>query len=147
MNLMIYIAIAAVIAIIAIIMLEPTVRTKLKSAANRLSAAWRKYTEELKQIDWADVIVRAAKTFAQIAITYALTALTGVNFSKELSGTFWIGFILSAGSAGVSAAWNSVLMPVLSKGKTGMDEAANKLAIAQAKQNSNAQPDKDDSNG
>ena len=119
----------------------------MKNAFRKLKAAGHKYYMELLAIDWADVIVRAAKTFAQIAITYALTALTGVNFSKELSGTFWIGFILSAGSAGVSAAWNSVLMPVLSKGKTGMDEAAKKLAIERAKQNSNAQPDKDDSNG
>lgn len=120
---------------------------KWKAAMAKLMIAWNRYKEELKQIDWADVVVRAVKTFVQIAITYAVTALTGVNFSKELSGTFWIGFLLSAGSAGVSAAWNSVLMPVLSRGKTGMDEAAKKLAVARAKQNSNAQPDKDDSNG
>lgn len=120
---------------------------KWKAAMAKLMIAWNRYKEELKQIDWADVAVRALKTFFQIAITYAVTALTGVNFAKDLSGTFWLGFALSAGSAGVSAAWNTVLMPVLSPGKTGLDAAQTKLAIARAKTNSNAQPDKDDSNG
>ena len=119
----------------------------MKNALKKLKAAGHKYYLELLAIDWADVTVRAMKTFFQIAITYAVTALTGVNFAKDLSGTFWLGFALSAGSAGVSAAWNTVLMPLLSPGKTGLDAAQTKLAIARAKTNSNAQPNKDDSNG
>ncbi len=119
----------------------------MKNAFEKLKIAWRKYYMELRAIDWADVTIRAMKTFFQIAITYALTALTGVNFAKDLSGTFWLGFALSAGSAGVSAAWNTVLMPVLSPGKTGLDSTQAKLAIARAKTNSDTQPDKDDING
>ena len=147
MNLIIYIIIALVVAIAAVIVFVPAVQHRLKAAMVKLGFAWNGYVDELKQIDWADVTVRATKTFVQIAITYAVTALAGVNFSKELGSTFWIGFILSAGSAGVSAAWNTVLMPVLNKGKAGMDAEAKRLAIARARQNSNAQPDKDDSNG
>lgn len=122
---------------------------KVKIAIEKLKIAWGEYKTELTLIDWADVTIRALKTFVQVAITYAATALTGINFAKELSGAFWLGFMLSAGSAGVSAAWNSVLMPVLNpnKAKSSLDDYMLKMAIDKAKLSSNAQPTKDDSNG
>lgn len=122
---------------------------KVKIAIEKLKIAWSKYKNELTLIDWADVTIRALKTFVQVAITYAATALTGINFTKELSDTFWLGFMLSAGSAGVSAAWNSVLMPVLNANRAGLtlDDYTLKLAIEKAKLTSDEQPEKDDTNG
>lgn len=123
---------------------------KVKYAFAKLKTMWIQYKTELKAtVKWDDVLERSFKTFIQIAVTYAFTALAGVNFSKELSGTFWIGFLLSAGSAGISATWNTVLLPVLYPGKTktSMDDYLSRLAIERAKTNSNAQPDKEESNG
>ena len=115
----------------------------------KLKTAWLLYRAELAAIDWGDVIVRSIKTFVEIGICYAVSALTGVNFAKDLSGTFWKGFLLSAGSAGIAAVWNSVLMPVLNPKnvKHGLDTYAARTAIDMAKANSNTQPEKDDLNG
>lgn len=88
----------------------------------KVKTAWAGYCAELALVDWGDVFIRALKTFAQVAVTYAFTALAGVDFSEEISGTFWLGFALSAGSAGVSAAWNSVLIPALNSGKRSSNE-------------------------
>ncbi len=94
----------------------------MRKFLEKAKAAYHRYKAELALVDWGDVTVRALKTFAQVALTYAFTALAGVDFSEEISGTFWLGFALSAGSAGVSAAWNSVLIPVLNCGKHAQNE-------------------------
>lgn len=67
----------------------------------------------MKNINWKDVLVRAGKTFVQTAVSYLIANLSGVNFfNGDQSETFWIGLALSAGAAGVSAAWNGVIAPL-----------------------------------
>lgn len=61
-----------------------------------------------------DVLFRAIKTFLETAGAYLLAHLTGVNFFEGNPGkTFWIGLALSTGAAGLAAAWNGVLAPLL----------------------------------
>lgn len=91
---------------------------------SRLRSAWYSYINKLSCIDWADVIVRAAKTFVQVAVTYAFATLSGTDFSLSLGRDFWTGFWLSAGSAGVSAVWNTVLVPALNSDKADSHRSA-----------------------
>lgn len=65
------------------------------------------------KINWKDVLVRAVKTFVQTAGSYAIAALSGVDFFEGDKGeTFWVGVAVSAGAAGISAVWNTVLSPI-----------------------------------
>ena len=69
----------------------------------------------MAKIDWKDVAIRAGKTFVQTALSYVIAAVSGVNFFEgDKSETFWVGLILSAGAAGLSAVWNGVLQPLFS---------------------------------
>ena len=69
----------------------------------------------MAKIDWKDVAIRAGKTFVQTALSYVIAAVSGVNFFEgDKSETFWVGLILSAGAAGLSAVWNGVLRPLFS---------------------------------
>lgn len=64
-------------------------------------------------INWRDVGIRALKTFLQTAGAYLIANLTGVDFfSGEVSTTFWVGLVLSAGAAGLSAVWNGIVQPL-----------------------------------
>lgn len=67
----------------------------------------------MRNIDWKDVSIRALKTFAQTAVSYLITNLAGVDFFGNLSDTFWVGLALSAGAAGLSAAWNGIIVPLI----------------------------------
>ena len=70
-----------------------------------------------------DVIERAAKTFIETAVAYLIANLSGVNFfENNKSKTFWIGLALSAGAAGLSAAWNGVIQPLLGPGPNAPDK-------------------------
>ncbi len=61
-----------------------------------------------------DVLLRTVRTFLETAGAYLLAHLTGVNFFEGNPGkTFWIGLALSTGAAGLAAAWNGVLAPLL----------------------------------
>jgi hypothetical protein len=61
-----------------------------------------------------DVIVRAIKTFVQTAGSYLVANLSGVDFfGEDMSKTVWVGLLLSAGAAGISAVWNSLFKPSL----------------------------------
>ena len=73
----------------------------------------------MKNIDWKDVGIRALKTFAQTAASYLITNLAGVNFFGSMSDTFWVGLALSAGAAGLSAAWNGIIAPIFKPPEVG----------------------------
>jgi len=59
-----------------------------------------------------DILIRAIKTFVQTAGAYLIANLSGVDFFGENAPkAFWMGILLSAGAAGISAVWNTVLLP------------------------------------
>lgn len=70
------------------------------------------------KINWKDVLVRAGKTFVQTAGSYTVAALSGINFFEgDKNATFWVGILVSAGAAGISAVWNTVLSPIFKPAK------------------------------
>ena len=64
-----------------------------------------------------DVAIRALKTFWQSAIAYLVMSLSqGIDlFEVEVIG----GLLIGALAAGISAAWNGVVQPVLNRLKGG----------------------------
>ena len=61
-------------------------------------------------INWKDVFIRAAKTFVQTFASAIIASLAGVNFfAGNQDSDFWVGLALSAGAAGISAAWNIIV--------------------------------------
>jgi hypothetical protein len=63
-------------------------------------------------IDWKDVAIRAAKTFAETAVAVFVAGLNGIDLFATDSG-FWAGLAISAGAAGVSAVWNGLIEPLI----------------------------------
>jgi hypothetical protein len=60
-------------------------------------------------MNWKDIFVRAGKTFVQAFVSALIVSLTGVNlFATADQENFWLGVLMSAGAAGVSAAWNII---------------------------------------
>lgn len=65
-----------------------------------------------------DVAIRALKTFWQAAVAYLVAVLsTGVDL---FSGDVIKGLLVGAFAAGLSAAWNGVVQPLLNKWKGGV---------------------------
>jgi len=63
--------------------------------------------------DWKDIVTRAAKTFIQAAVSCVGAAFVGVNYAiNDQTGQWWIGLILAAVAAGVSAVWNGIIKPI-----------------------------------
>ena len=67
-----------------------------------------------------DVLIRAAKTFWQAAAAYIVatfgTQLAGVDWlDADALATVLIGIAVGALAAGLCAAWNGVIAPVLEK--------------------------------
>ena len=76
----------------------------------------------MKNVNWKDVLVRAGKTFIQTATSYLIASLGGVNFfDGDKSETFWVGLVLSAGAAGLSAVWNGVIAPLIQPKPPGVE--------------------------
>ena len=65
-----------------------------------------------------DVAVRALKTFWQASIAFLVACLSqGVDlFEGEVIG----GLVIGALAAGISAAWNGAVQPMLDKAKGGV---------------------------
>lgn len=67
-----------------------------------------------------DVLIRALKTFWQAAASYLIAAF-GANFAGidvfdvDALKNVGLGLLIGALAAGLSAAWNSVVQPVLDK--------------------------------
>lgn len=60
-----------------------------------------------------NVIERSVKTFIETAISYLIAHLSGADFFGSDEGkAIWVGLALSAGAAGLSAAWNGVIQPL-----------------------------------
>lgn len=69
-----------------------------------------------------DVAVRAVKTFLETAGSYLIANLSGIDFSAGTPGrAFWLGLALSTGAAGLAAAWNGVIAPLIAA-KTGVKQ-------------------------
>lgn len=66
----------------------------------------------MKAVDWKDVAIRAAKTFAETAAATFLAGLNGVDLFAAEQG-FWSALALSAGAAGICAVWNGLIEPAL----------------------------------
>ena len=66
----------------------------------------------MKNVNWKDVIVRAAKTFAQAFIACAGAELAGMDLFAIDKG-MWVAVGLSAAAAGISAVWNGMIEPVV----------------------------------
>lgn len=65
-------------------------------------------------IDMKDVFLRALKTFIQAGGSYFIAAMTGVDFfNGNIDKTILVGVAVSAGAAGLSAVWNTVINPIL----------------------------------
>ena len=63
-----------------------------------------------------DILIRALKTFVQTAGAYLIANLSGVDFfADDVGKAFWVGMMLSAGAAGISAAWNAIMSPHVSE--------------------------------
>ena len=60
--------------------------------------------------NWKEIAIRALKTFVQTAGSYLIVNLSGVDFFDGDKGkTYWVGLVLAAGAAGISAVWNTVI--------------------------------------
>ena len=66
----------------------------------------------MQNIDWKDVAVRAAKTFAEAAVAFAGAELAGVSLFDVDKG-MWLAVGISAAAAGISAVWNGLIEPAI----------------------------------
>lgn len=66
----------------------------------------------MKNVNWKDVAVRAAKTFAEAFIACVGAELAGMDIFAIDKG-MWCAVGLSAAAAGISAVWNGMIEPVL----------------------------------
>lgn len=73
---------------------------------------------------WKDIMIRAGKTFVQTALSFLIAQLGGADFfGGDMTQSVWLGLLLSAGAAGISAAWNTVAAEINQRGPgTGTDE-------------------------
>ena len=66
----------------------------------------------MKNVDWKDVGIRAAKTFLEAAAAFLIAEITGTELFS-IGGQMWGAIGLSAVAAGVSAVWNGVIEPLI----------------------------------
>lgn len=66
----------------------------------------------MKNIDWKDVIIRAAKTFAEAFIAFVGAEMAGADIFA-VGRDVWVAVGISAAAAGISAVWNGMIEPAL----------------------------------
>lgn len=66
----------------------------------------------MMNVDWKDVAIRSLKTFVETVISFVLAHLGGVEIFDTDKG-MWMSLIISAGAAGIAAAYNGVISPML----------------------------------
>ena len=66
----------------------------------------------MKNANWKDVAVRAAKTFIEAFVAFVGAELAGMDLFAIEKG-MWAAVGLSAAAAGISAVWNGMIEPVV----------------------------------
>ena len=66
----------------------------------------------MKNVNWKDVAVRAAKTFVEAAVAFVGAELAGVDIFAVDKG-MWLALGVSAAAAGISAVWNGLVEPAI----------------------------------
>lgn len=70
----------------------------------------------MKNVDWKDVGIRSFKTFLEAFLTYASTALAGIQYGDgTFKETVWIGTLFCAVCTGITAVLNGVIIPMFHK--------------------------------
>ena len=66
----------------------------------------------MKNVNWKDVAVRAAKTFIEAFVAFEGAELAGMDLFAIDKG-MWAAVGVSAVAAGISAVWNGMIEPVV----------------------------------
>lgn len=66
----------------------------------------------MKNVNWKDVAVRAAKTFIEAFVAFVGAELAGMDLFAIDKG-MWAAVALSAAAAGISAVWNGMIEPAV----------------------------------
>lgn len=66
----------------------------------------------MKNVNWKDVAVRAAKTFIEAFVAFVGAELAGMDLFAIDKG-MWAAVGVSAVAAGISAVWNGMIEPVV----------------------------------
>lgn len=70
----------------------------------------------MKKIDWKDVGVRSFKTFLEAFLTYASTALAGIQYGDGTTAdTVLIGILFCGVCTAVTTVINGVILPLFQK--------------------------------
>lgn len=73
----------------------------------------------MQKVNWKDVAIRALKTFIEAVIPLIIAAMSGIDFSGTGSEikSYIVATLISIIAAGLSAAWNGVIQPLLAPKK------------------------------
>ena len=66
----------------------------------------------MKNVNWKDVAVRAAKTFIEAFVAFIGAELAGMDLFAIDKG-MWAAVGLSVAAAGISAVWNGMIEPAM----------------------------------
>lgn len=67
----------------------------------------------MSKIDWKDVGIRSFKTFLEAFLTYAATAIAGIQYGNgSFEDTVWIGALFCGVCTGITAVINGVIIPL-----------------------------------
>ena len=67
----------------------------------------------MSKINWKDVGIRSFKTFLEAFLTYAATAIAGIQYGNgSIEDTVWIGALFCGVCTGITAVINGVIIPL-----------------------------------